>query len=69
MLAASLFNLGEALAYLGEKEKAIRNLDKAITILEKNDISRPGWFQHYAMILKELCEPEKAQKILNKISQ
>ncbi len=68
MLAASLFNLGEALAYLGEKTEAMTNLGKAIAILEKNGISRPGWLQHYAMILKELDEPEKAQEILNKIN-
>lgn len=69
MLAASLFNLGEAMAALGEKREAIANLDKAISILSKNGISRPGWFKHYAMILKELDEPEKASKILSKISQ
>ena len=69
MLAASLFNLGEAQAALGKKYEAITNLDKAMAILEKNAISRPGWLQHYAMILKELEEPEKAQKILNKITQ
>ncbi len=67
MLAASLFNLGEALAALGEKEKAMKNLDNAISILEKNEISRPGWLQHYAIILEELGEPEKAQLILKKI--
>ncbi len=69
MLAASLFNLGEALAALGEKAEAMKNLDKAISILEKNEISRPGWLQHYAMILEELEEPEKASKILSKINQ
>lgn len=69
MLAASQFNLGEAMAALGEKAEAMKNLDKAIAILEKNEISRPGWFQHYAMILKELDDPEKAEKILAKINQ
>ena len=66
MLAASMFNLGEAQANLGEKAEAMASLDKAIAILDKNKISRPGWIQHYAMILKELDEPEKAEMLLDR---
>jgi len=67
MFAISLFNLGEAQAALGNKEEAIKNLDKAISLLEEKEISRPGWLQQYAVILIQLGEPEKARSILDNI--
>ena len=67
MLAASLFNLGDAQAGLGKKDDAIKNLDRAISILERDGISRPGWLERYATILRELDEPDRAVEILKKI--
>jgi tetratricopeptide (TPR) repeat protein len=69
MLAASLFNLGTALAGQGEKEEAICNFDNAISILEKNEMlsSRTSWLEKYASILKELGETAKAESVILKI--
>lgn len=69
MLAASLFNLGSALAGLGEKEGAITSLDNAISTLERNGLlsSRTSWLEKYASLLKEMGEVEKAKSILLKI--
>jgi tetratricopeptide (TPR) repeat protein len=69
MLAASLFNLGTAQAGMGKKMEAIKSLDNAIAILEKNEMlaSRTEWLEKYASILEKMGEPEKAKSILQKI--
>jgi tetratricopeptide (TPR) repeat protein len=69
MLAAALFNLGVALAGLGEKEEAMSNLDNAISILEKNGLiaSRINWLETYASVLEKLGEVEKARAVLHKL--
>ena len=68
MIAASKFNLGTALAGLGRKKEAILTMDEAVSILEKNGLTkaRAAWIGDYAEILNGLGEEGKAARLLDK---